>query len=292
LQEGETLTVILLPFLFKRRRKMTVHSKINYDDQDDGRILKAARKQHHIMFPAPIAFLNDELKAKIGMRTKKDDIEDDTKCCSLKVPIDSKTYIVKIHKYDTGTQEEFLKWRMTLMEQIKTNGYEGKYDMVMNLAQEMLRGHRLDAFVNERRAQMAKNKPRAAKNQNESNDQQIHDYAIFELAIRAFEIQSGWRDAFERQRKYTRRYLLMGKLNPDKFSQRLEELNKYLGYIPIEKSNPKRMAYGQSLPDDEISSIMGRAIPPEWTVNLLSIIFKMARKSPGRSSEGKRKHNE
>jgi hypothetical protein len=55
------------------------HSKINYDDQDDGRILKAARKQQYIMFPAPISFLNDELKAELGMKTKKDDEEDDTK---------------------------------------------------------------------------------------------------------------------------------------------------------------------------------------------------------------------
>jgi hypothetical protein len=113
----------------------------------------------------------------------------------------------------------------------------------------------------------------------------------------------------------------MGKLNPDKFSQRLEEMNKYLDYITIEKSNPKRMAYKQSLPDDEIRYIMGRVIPPEWTVNMLSmgkdpwnfkdlddhlstyrqqwqadqqkqIMLKMAGKSPGRSSEGKRKNNE
>jgi hypothetical protein len=26
-------------------------------------------------------------------------------------------------------------------------------------------------------------------------------------------------------------------------------------------------AYGKSLPDDEIRSIMGQAIPPEWAVN-------------------------
>jgi hypothetical protein len=87
---------------------MTVHSKINYNDQDDGGILKAPRKQQHIMFPAPISFLNDELKSELGMKTKKDDEEYDTKYCSLKVPIDpadkdSKTYTVKIHKYDTGT---------------------------------------------------------------------------------------------------------------------------------------------------------------------------------------------
>jgi hypothetical protein len=228
------------------------------------------------MFPAPISFLNDELKAELGMKTKKDDEEDVTKFCSLKVPIDpadtdSKTYIVKIHKYDTGTPEEFLKWRMTLMEQIKAHDYGGKYDMVTNLAQAMLHGRGMDVFVNERRAQTAKNKIRAAKNQTELNEQQIHDYAIFELAIRAFDIQSEWRDAFERRREYTRRDLFMGKLNPEKFSQRLEEMNKYLDYIPIGKGNLKRMAYGKSLPDDDIRSIMGRAIPPEWTVNLLSM---------------------
>jgi hypothetical protein len=36
---------------------MTVYSKQSYDDQDDGRILKTARKQQYIMFPGPIAFL-------------------------------------------------------------------------------------------------------------------------------------------------------------------------------------------------------------------------------------------
>jgi hypothetical protein len=122
---------------------MTIHSKVSYDDQDDGRILKAARKQQYIMFHAPISFLNDELKAQLGVKTKKEDEEDNTKFCSLMVPSDPedkdfKTYIVKIHKYDTGTPEEFPQWRMTLTEQIKSNGFGGKYDMVMNLAQAML----------------------------------------------------------------------------------------------------------------------------------------------------------
>jgi hypothetical protein len=116
---------------------------------------------------------------------------------------------------------------MTLIEQIKANGYGGTYDMVMNLDQAMLHGRGLDAFVNERRAQISKNKICVAKNQTELNEQeQIHDYAICELAIRAFDIQSGWRDAFERQHEYTRRDLSMGKLNPEKFSQRLAEMNK------------------------------------------------------------------
>jgi hypothetical protein len=50
---------------------MTVFSKQNYEDQDEGRIMKAARKQPYIMFPAPTYFLKDELKTELGMKSKK-----------------------------------------------------------------------------------------------------------------------------------------------------------------------------------------------------------------------------
>jgi hypothetical protein len=49
---------------------MMVLSKQNYED-DDGCIIKAARKQQYIMFPAPISFLDDELKAELRMKAKK-----------------------------------------------------------------------------------------------------------------------------------------------------------------------------------------------------------------------------
>jgi hypothetical protein len=52
---------------------MAVFSKQNYEDPDDGRILKAARKQQYIMFPASIAFLNNKLKTELGMKTKKEE---------------------------------------------------------------------------------------------------------------------------------------------------------------------------------------------------------------------------
>jgi hypothetical protein len=120
---------------------------------------------------------------------------------------------------------------------MKNNGYTGSYDMVMNLAQAMLVGRSLEEFLSEQRSQEAKNRIRKSKDQTMHTPNQIYDYAIFELAIRAFDIQSGWRDAYERQREYMRRDLFMGKLNPEKFSQRLQDLNKYLDYIPIEKTS-------------------------------------------------------
>jgi hypothetical protein len=151
-------------------------------------------------------------------------------------------------------------------EQTKANGYAGKYDMIMNLAQAMLAGRSLEAFLTERRAQESKNRVRKAKTQMEHTPNQIYYYAIFELAICAFDIQSEWRNAYERQREYTRRDLFMGKLNPEKLSQGLQDLNRYLDFILIEKTNDKHKiikAYGKLFPEDEIRSIMGRAIPPE-----------------------------
>jgi hypothetical protein len=199
---------------------MTVFSKKKYEEQDDGLILKAARKQQYIMFPAPIAFLNDELKAELGMKTKKEEEEtDDAKFCSLKVPMDhedkeSKTYVVKVKKYDYVTPEEFLNWRLILNEQVKKNGYASKLDMIMNLEQAMLVGQSLEAFLTERRSQESKKRISKAKDQTLHTPNQIYDYAIFELENRAFDIQSGWREAYERHREYTRRDLFVGKLNP------------------------------------------------------------------------------
>jgi hypothetical protein len=199
----------------------------------------------------------------------------------LKVPIDhedkdSKNYTVKVKRYDSGSPEELLKWRLILAEQVKNNGYGDNPDNIMDLAQPMLAGLSLEAFLNEKHSQEANNRVRKTKTLTEHTPKQIYDFAIFELSIRAFDIQSGWRDVYKMQREYMRRDLFMGKLNPEKFSQRLQDLNRYLDFIPIEKTSDSlkvTKAYGNSLPEDELRSIMGRAIPPEWTVNLLLMSF-------------------
>jgi hypothetical protein len=109
--------------------------------------------------------------------------------------------MVKVKKYDSGTPEEFLKWRLTFNEQFNNNGYNAKHDNVMSLAQAMLAGRSWEAFLNEKLSQEAKNRVHKANTQTEHTTKQIYVYAIFELAILAFDIQSGWRDAYERQRE-------------------------------------------------------------------------------------------
>jgi hypothetical protein len=63
--------------------------------------------------------------------------------------------------------------------------------MIMNMAQAMLVGRILVAFLRERRSQEAKNRIHKAKDHTLHTPHQIYDYAIFELEIRAFDIQSG-----------------------------------------------------------------------------------------------------
>jgi hypothetical protein len=43
-----------------------------------------------------------------------------------------------------------------LAEQVKNNGYGKNHDKIMNLAQAMLAGRNLEAFLNEKRSQEAK----------------------------------------------------------------------------------------------------------------------------------------
>jgi hypothetical protein len=87
-----------------------------------------------------------------------------------------------------------------LNEQVKHNGYGDNYENAMNLAQAILAGRSLESFLNEKRSQEAKSRIRKTNTQTEQTPNQIYDFTILELSIRAFDIQSGWRDAYKRQR--------------------------------------------------------------------------------------------
>jgi hypothetical protein len=113
------------------------------------------------------------------MKAKKEKEEETSdNYCSLKVPIDhteneSKTYTVKVKRYDSGPPEGFMKWSLILAKQAKNNGYGDNADNSMNLAQAMLAGRSLEAFLNEKRSQEAKNRVRKSKTIAEHTPKQI-----------------------------------------------------------------------------------------------------------------------
>jgi hypothetical protein len=78
------------------------------------------------------------------------------------------SYTVKVRRYDSGPPEEFLKWRLILAEQIKNNGYGENADTSMQVAQAMLVGRSLEAFLQEKRSQEAKHRVRKSKKRKHS----------------------------------------------------------------------------------------------------------------------------
>jgi hypothetical protein len=86
---------------------------------------------------------------------------------------------VKVKRYDSGSPEEFLKWRLILAEQVKKNGYTDNPYNIMNLAQAILAGSSLETFLNEKRSQEAKNRVHKTKTLTEHTPKQIYDFAIF-----------------------------------------------------------------------------------------------------------------
>jgi hypothetical protein len=66
-----------------------------------------------------------------------------------------------------------------LDEQVKNYGYGENHDNIMNLAQAMLAGRSLEAFLNEKRSQEAKNKLRKIKTLTEHTPNQIYDFHNF-----------------------------------------------------------------------------------------------------------------
>jgi hypothetical protein len=101
-----------------------------------------------------------------GKKEKEEEMSENY--CLLRVPIDhtdkeSKTYTVKVKRYDSAPPEEFLKWIIILAEQARNNGHGDNADNSTPLAQAMLAGRILDAFLNEKRSQEAKNRVRKSK---------------------------------------------------------------------------------------------------------------------------------
>jgi hypothetical protein len=100
------------------------------------------------------------LKAEIGLKAKKEKEEETS---------DNYGQGVKNLHHEgeeigiTTSPEEFLKWRLILAEQVKKNGYGDNADSSMNLAQTMLEGRRLEAFLTDKRSQEAKNRVRKSK---------------------------------------------------------------------------------------------------------------------------------
>jgi hypothetical protein len=142
------------------------------------------------MFPAPIAFLNYELKAELGMKSKKEEEEDDAKFCALKVPMDNQPLHCQV-------QEIWFRNSIRLFEiafdfewadekpWIQRRLWHGHEFSPLNVGGTQFRSIFEWTAGQKRKKQKCKGKEQAAY-----NPQQTYGCEKFESAIRAFDIQS------------------------------------------------------------------------------------------------------
>ena len=76
-----------------------------------------------------------------------------------------------------------------------------------------------------------------------------------------------WKSAARKQKAYMRKSLFMGSMDPEDFLERLNELNEYLGYFPVEGNRTK---YAKPLKMDEILDILDGAKRFDWHLTLLA----------------------
>jgi hypothetical protein len=89
----------------------------------------------------------------------------------------------------------------------------------------------------------------------------------------------------------------MGKLNPEKISQRLQEMNRYLDFIPTGKSTGKQkkqiLALGKEPWKFKDLNNQLASYRQQWKYDQQNQIrIKMAGKMTGKSGDSKRKNNE
>jgi hypothetical protein len=178
------------------------------------------------MFPVPIAFLNDELKAELGMKVEERGRR--------------RWHKVMLIQGSNGSWRQGIKNLRGQGQEIRHRNAGRNHEMAIGFEQtneepwlqwKLWHGHEFEpsnvggtqyrSIFEWTAGPRNKKTNMQGKGENRVHSAKYYNCAIFELEIRAFDIQSGWRDAYERQHKYMRRDIFIGKLNPEKFSQRM-----------------------------------------------------------------------
>ena len=174
---------------------------------------------------APAIWFHEQKKKK---KKDKDDEEEKDTYVTFDVPINKKeedgaTTEWSVRKYESGTAEEYIKWRIRfdeLAEAMDVDTPQKKYTVL----QTLLRGEARARF-NAAYLEAGKDKTtRTAEKQTELEERKIKA-GFSAVAKQLFQpTDSAWR----RQKTYLRYHLSFNNLTVNEFKTRLMEMNKYL----------------------------------------------------------------
>ena len=275
----------------KRLSTMTVLSTLRLGNYED------ALKEIERIWQPSILFRSKRKKRRGKSKKGSDSDDDETiKTTTFEYPLDpgndeAGSVTVKLPQLYEATPEEWCYWR-TLVEDLCT---QPKYNPVaqrISVYKSLLKGKLKDQFVhyyNKRSSQLndkirEEHEQRQAEARRQAGDQQeaasagemreptseenelLLKYILNDIALKVFPDGAS---AVPIQRRYMGNYLAIGDGDPEKFADRLEEMNNYFIYFPVRDimmTKPPNVP----LPWDELVDIIDCAKPLDWHVIMLS----------------------
>jgi hypothetical protein len=172
---------------------------------------------------------------------------------------------MKVQVFDEGSAEDWILWRMDvkeLFDKMQANNNPAKQHQIYS---SLLSGKAKEDYVANWNSRNATNVALPAP-ERYSLKHVLH-LVVNDTAKKYFSIECDWSNAYRYQKAYLRKNLFMGDMNPDKFCDRLEKMNRMLPYFPLAHDDANDP---EELDDDELCDILDSAKKPEWHVTMMS----------------------
>ena len=224
--------------------------------------MKVKTKSDLLAYPPSILF---HATTKKKNTSEKDELDNKTNYAKFYVPIDesdtgNNTTEWSLKKYEKGTAEEFIQFRMRVEELyiVLNTPDDNKY----NVLQTLLRGEAKQTFNTgyTSAGKAKKSEPMKLKAGYEAMCKHLFTPT-----------ESAWR----RQRSYMRYHLKFNNMTVNEFKQRLLEMNEYLKFFPV----PKGKNGVSTLTEEELVEIMDHAKPVEYQLDILTADYDPYSKS-------------
>ena len=211
------------------------------------------------VWPPPIPWL-----PKTKMKATKSEDDKDA-FVTVKVRLnpddeDSSMFLRKLRIFESGTPEDWVKWRMDISEffkEAKRNDIEEQH----NTYRSLLRGKPkewLTACFNSRHVTNGQ-----LNKADQLDYKDLLDMVINDVTKKMFD---GWETSARRQKGWMRKNLTLGDADPEEWADRLLTINSYLPFFP--HSDTGLMV--ESLPEDALIDILDDAKKADWHYIMLS----------------------
>lgn len=212
----------------------------------------------------PFAAVTKRSKVKVG----EGETNADQRVFSI--PLDatssSKTKLQECYKqyvavFEEGTPEDWCALRTEAVDLFQAMGIAKDFEKQHNVWRSLFKGQAKDRFTALFNA--TKVEQEGVIDSMGLSYEQVLQTALNGVAKYVF---VNWQKALRNQKQYMQHALSMGSMEPGKFCERLQKVNRYLAYFP--SANP--LAAPSPFEEEELLNIVGLSVPAEWSITMLT----------------------